>query len=69
MRCSKCSDNCGDDIKTKTKYRQEKNAGDRQKVILLQIYDFVDVDNLQKAEIKALLNSLVDEHVIETEEI
>jgi hypothetical protein len=68
MRCSRCSDNCGNDFKTKTKYREERNAGDRQKVILLQVYDMVDIDNLQKAEIKALLNILVDEHILETDE-
>ncbi len=69
MRCSKCSASCGDDFKTKTKYRQEKNPGDRLKVVLLQIYDFMDVDNFQKAEIKALLNILVDEHILETDEL
>lgn len=68
MRCSKCSSNCGDDFKTRTKYREEKNTGDRQKVILLQIYDFLEVDNLQKNEIKALINQLIDDHVIETDE-
>jgi hypothetical protein len=68
MRCGECSDSCGDDFKTKTKYKTEKNAGDRGKVILLQIYDWVHIDNLQKAEVKALLNTLVDEHIIEVDE-
>ncbi len=68
MRCSKCSDNCGHDHKTLTKYKEERNVGDRQKVILLQIYDMVSIDNLQKAEIKALLNVLVDEHILEIDE-
>jgi hypothetical protein len=69
MRCSKCSENCGDDLKTETKYREEKNFGNRTKVILLQIYDMVDIDNLQKSEIKALLNNLIDEHIEETDEL
>lgn len=64
-RCSKCGDSCGDDFKTNTKYKQEKNAGDRMKVILLQIYDMSDIDNLQIYEIKALLSALVDEHIEE----
>jgi hypothetical protein len=67
VRCSKCNDSCGDDHKTRTKYREEKNAGDRGKVILLQIYDWVHVDNLQVAEVKALLNTLVDEHIQEVD--
>jgi hypothetical protein len=68
MRCSKCSATCGDDFKTKTKYKTENNAGDRLKVILLQVYDMVTYDNLQKAEIKSLINCLVDEHIDEHEE-
>lgn len=69
MRCSKCSNSCGDDYKTKTKYKEENNLGDRTKVILLQIFDMIDIDNLQKSEIKALLNNLVDEHVEEIDEL
>ncbi len=68
MKCSKCSNSCGDDFKTRTKYKEETNVGDRLKVVLLQIYDFIDIDNLQKSEIKALLNNLVDEHIEETDE-
>lgn len=67
-RCSKCSESCGDDYKTKTKYKQERNVGDRLKVILLQVYDMTDVDNLQVAEIKALISNVIDEHVLEYEE-
>lgn len=69
MRCSKCNDSCGDDLKTRTKYKEEKNAGDRLKVILLQVYDLSSVDNLQKSEIKALISNLVDEHIEEIDEI
>lgn len=68
-RCSKCSDSCGDDYKTKTKYKEEKNTGDRLKVILLQVYDMSSVDNLQVYEIKALINSLIDEHIEEHDEL
>lgn len=67
-RCSKCSDSCGDDYKTRTKYKEEKNVGDRLKVILLQVYDMSDVDNLQIYEIKSLINSLIDEHIEEFDE-
>jgi len=68
MRCSKCSDSCGDDFKTLSKYKQEKNVGDRLKVILLQVYDMSDVDNLQVYEMKALINALIDEHIEEMDE-
>ena len=68
MRCSKCSESCGDDFKTRTKYREEKNAGNCTKVILLQLYDLCFIHNLQIAEIKALLNTLVDEHFTEVDE-
>ena len=67
MRCPKCSDSCGDDYKTKTKYAEEKNVGDRLKVILLQVYDMSDVDNLQIYEIKSLISALIDEHIEETD--
>ncbi len=60
----------GDDYNTVTKYKgPEYNVGDSFKVILLQIYDLVELDNLQKYEIKALLNALVDEHVFEIDEL
>lgn len=68
MRCSKCSTSCGDDFKTKTKYKEEKNLGDRLKVILLQCYDAAFIDNLQISEIKALINNLIDEHIEEDDE-
>lgn len=68
MRCSKCSDSCGDDYKTKTKYKEEKNVGDRLKVILLQVYDMSQVDNLQISEMKALINNLIEEHIDEFNE-
>jgi hypothetical protein len=69
MRCSKCSESCGDDFKTRTKYREEKNAGDCLKVILLQIYDLVFIHNLQVAEVIALILCLVKEHVVEEDEL
>jgi hypothetical protein len=69
MRCSKCSDSCGDDFKTKTNYALERNLGDRLKVVLLQIYDMVDEDNLQVSDIKALIASLIDEHIEESDEL
>lgn len=68
-RCSKCSDACGDDHKTLTVYTEEKNVGDRMKVILLQLNDMADVDNLQIAEMKALVNSLIDEHFYEEDDL
>ena len=59
----------GDDLNTRTRYiGPEFNVGDGLKVILLQIYDMVELDNLQVAEIKALVNNLIDEHVDESEE-
>jgi hypothetical protein len=67
MRCSKCSDSCGDDFKTRSKYKEEKNVGDRLKVVLLQVYDMSSVDNLQVSEIKALINNLIDEHIHEVD--
>jgi hypothetical protein len=61
-RCSKCSDACGDDYKTLTKYAEEKNIGDRMKVILLQLNDIVEVDNLQISEMTALVMDLIKQH-------
>jgi hypothetical protein len=69
MRCSKCSNSCGDDFKTKTKYAEEDNLGDCLKVVLLQVYDMLEVHNLQKSEIKILLKNLVDEHIEEFDEV
>ena len=68
MRCSRCSDSCGDDFKTQTVYAEEKNVGDRLKVMLLQIYDMSSIDNLQVPEIKALIGNLIDEHIEEYDE-
>ena len=58
----------GDDYNTCTKYATEYCVGDALKVILLQIYDMVEYENLQVAEIKALINCLVDEHIFEVDE-
>ena len=68
MKCSNCSESCGDDYKTKTKYKEEKNVGDRLKVVLLQVYDMSAIDNLQVSEIKALFSNLIDEHIEEEDE-
>lgn len=66
--CKKCKQtSCGIDSHTNTRYKKERNVGDRLKVILLQVYDMVDEDNLQVAEIKTLLNCLVEEHIYETD--
>lgn len=67
-KCSSCSCSCGDDHKTNTEYKEEKNVGDRLKVVLLQAYDMSSIDNLQIYEIKALFNALIDEHIEEYNE-
>lgn len=68
-KCPKCGkSSCGDDSHTKTKYKKEVRCGDRLKVILLQVYDMISEDNLQKSEIKALINNLIDEHMEEDDE-
>jgi hypothetical protein len=60
----------GDDLNTRTKYQgPEYCLGDAMKVVLLQVYDMLEYDNLQKHEIKALLNATVDEHVREIDEL
>lgn len=60
----------GDDFNTRTKYAgPEVNIGDSMKVILREIYDMIERDNLQKHEIKALLNATVDEHIVEIDEV
>jgi len=69
MKCSSCGNSCGDDYKTRTKYREEENAGNRGKVILLQIYDLVFIDNFQISEVKALINCLIKEHIVEEDEV
>lgn len=68
MRCSRCGDSCGNDYKTRTKYKEEKNAGDCIKVILLQIFDLVFVHNFQVSEVKALIDNTIKEHIIEEDE-
>lgn len=68
-RCPVCkAATCGDDSHTVTKYKgPEKATGDRMKVILLQVFDLLEYDNLQVAEIKALVNTVIDEHIGEIE--
>jgi len=69
MSCPVCKQkSCGDDKHTRSNYKLEKRCGDRLKVILLQIYDLTFVDNLQKSEIKALINNLIDEHIYEEDD-
>ena len=59
----------GNDLNTRTKYKgPEYNVGDSLKVVLLQVYDMQEHDNLQIYEIKALINSLIDEHLEEVDE-
>jgi len=61
--CPTCGANsCGDDNHTRTKYKTEQAAGDRMKVILLQLNDLINIDNLQIYELKALVTALIDEH-------
>jgi hypothetical protein len=59
--------NDGDDLNTKTLFVSEENPGDTSKIMLLCIYDLVEKFNFQKAEIKAIFNSLLDEHIDEYE--
>lgn len=58
---------CGNDFNTRTTYVTEANVGDTTKVLLLCIYDLVLKFNLQKAEVKALFNVTVDEHINEVD--
>lgn len=69
-KCPVCrAPSCGDDYHTRTKYLGPEVAlGDRMKVVLLQVYDAVEIDAMQVYEIKALINALIDEHIIETDE-
>lgn len=66
-KCPVCKgSSCGDDAHTVSKYTgPELSVGDRMKVILLQVYDLSEYDNLQKYEMKALINALIDEHILE----
>ena len=61
--------NNGNDDDTRTFYVKERNAGMRGSAILKHIYDMVETDNLQKADVKALLLALVDEHIVEVDEL
>jgi hypothetical protein len=68
-KCPKCKQkSCGIDTHTRTKFKTERNVGDRLKLILLSVYDMVEIDNLQTPEIKALISNLIDEHIDETDE-
>jgi len=69
-KCPVCkASSCGDDYHTKTKYTGPEVAlGDRMKVILREIYDAVEIDGLQIYEVKALINALIDEHIVESDE-
>lgn len=66
-KCPVCkASSCGDDYHTITKYKgPEKAAGDRMKVIMLQVFDLISIDNLQAYEAKALISALIDEHIKE----
>lgn len=70
-KCPVCKeDSCGVDAHVISTYvGPEKVVGDRMKVILTQIYDMVTYDNLQKHEIKALLNATIDEHILEVDNV
>lgn len=57
--------NDGNDSHTKTPHIVERNAGMRGSVILKQIYDLVERDNFQKADIYKFLEALVEEHIDE----
>lgn len=60
----------GDDYDTNTPYLgPEYCVGDGLKVILLQIYDMVELDGMQVYEIMALLDALVKTHVVEYDEL
>lgn len=63
------NNSCGDDLKTRTLYKTEKNPGNALKLVLLVIYDLVFRWNLSKSEVKLLLCNLVDEHIEETDEL
>jgi hypothetical protein len=56
-KCPKCDkSSCGDDSHTMTEYlAPELRAGDCLKVILLQVYDLMEIHNFQVYEIKALM--------------
>jgi DNA-binding ferritin-like protein (Dps family) len=59
--------NNGDDDATRSIYVTERNTGARGSAILKHVYDMVELDNLQKADVKAILNALVDEHIEEVD--
>jgi hypothetical protein len=60
---------CGDDYNTRTTYVSEANVGDTTKILLLCVYDMVEKFNMQKSEVKALFNNVVDEHITEVDEL
>lgn len=60
---------CGDDYNTRTTYVTEANVGDTAKVLLLCIYDLSEKFNLQKSEITALFQDLLNQHIIEIDEL
>jgi len=57
----------GDDYKTlrNTKKRRTRDATVGN---IIALYDLAFVDNLQVADIKALINTLIDEHIIEEDD-
>lgn len=68
-RCPTCKlQNCGDDFHTLSKVEIEPNVGTIGKCLLLYIYQLVELHGLQKSEVVALFQNLVDEHIQETEE-
>lgn len=69
-KCKTCkSASCGVDSHTVTKYKgPEAVIGDVMKVILLQMYDMIEVHNLQKHEVLGLIKASLDEHIIERED-
>jgi len=49
-------------MKIKTEYREpEVSLGDRQKVVMLQVFDWLECDNLQVAEMVSLIKASVEE--------
>jgi len=61
--------NDGDDSHTRTQHVVERNAGMRGSAMLKHIYDLVDRDNFQKADVIKFLEALVEEHIHEEDAI
>jgi hypothetical protein len=57
--------NDGNDDNTKTLHVRERNCGLRGSAILKHVYDMVEIDNLQKADVISILTTLVEEHILE----